>query len=182
MMMSNVKKSRATLIGVVLAFLIPVIGAKLVLDQNWYNGAVTNKGTMLVPPLELKELNTLLPEGWRVALRDDGNCSNACVQALYAMNQLDIALGKETDRVAPLLISANSSQLDLTQVPLVTAIENTALAQALLDVPAHHLMIIDPLGNVVLHYPTYADEEKMRAEAKNLLADLRTLLKLSKIG
>ena len=92
--MSNVKKSRATLSGVVLAFLIPVIGAKLVLDQNWYQGAVTNKGTMLVPPLELKQLNQLLPEGWRVALRDDGACGAACIQALYAMNQLDVALGK----------------------------------------------------------------------------------------
>ena len=180
--MSNVKKSRATLIGVVLAFLIPVIGAKLVLDQNWYQGAVTNKGTMLVPPLELKELNQLLPEGWRVALRDDGACDQACIQALYAMNQLDVALGKETDRVAPVLISAGPSALNLANVPLITAIEHDALAQALLAVPAHHLMIIDPLGNVVLHYPTFAHEEKMRAEAKNLLADLRTLLKLSKIG
>lgn len=180
--MSTVKKSRATLIGVVLAFLIPVIGAKLVLDQNWYQGAVTNKGTMLVPPLELKELNTLLPEGWRVALRDDGACAAACTQALYAMNQLDVALGKETDRVAPVLISASATTMDLTQVPLVTAIENPSLAQALLDIPSHHLMIIDPLGNVVLHYPTFAEEEKMRAEAKNLLSDLRTLLKLSKIG
>ena len=180
--MSSIKKSRATLIGVVLAFLIPVIGAKLVLDQNWYQGAVTNKGTMLVPPLELNELSKLLPEGWRVALRDDGACGAACIQALYAMNQLDVALGKETDRVAPVLISAGPTTLDLTQVPLITAITHNALSQALLDVPAHHLMIIDPLGNVVLHYPTYAEEEKMRAEAKNLLADLRTLLKLSKIG
>src|SRR5690554_6013147 len=96
MTMPPVKKSRATLIGVVLAFLIPVIGAKLVLDQNWYQGAVTNKGTMLVPPVELNELATSLPEGWRVALLDDGSCTDACIQGLYAMNQLDVALGKET--------------------------------------------------------------------------------------
>lgn len=34
----------------------------------------------------------------------------------------------------------------------------------------------------MLHYDTYGNEEEMRAEAKNLLSDLRTLLKLSRIG
>jgi hypothetical protein len=180
--MTNVKRSRATLIGVALAFLIPVIGAKLVLDQNWYQGAVTNKGTMLVPPIELGELNAELPEGWRVALVDDGNCGDSCMQGLYAMNQLDVALGKETDRVSPVLITAAGTALDLTNVPLVTHINNDNLQLAVNELPAHHLFIIDPLGNIVLHYPTYAEEEAMRAEAKNLLADLRTLLKLSKVG
>jgi len=180
--MTNVKRSRATLIGVALAFLIPVIGAKLVLDQNWYQGAVTNKGTMLVPPIELGELNTELPEGWRVALVDDGNCGDSCMQGLYAMNQLDVALGKETDRVSPVLITSAGTALDLTNVPLVTHINNGNLELAVNELPAHHLFIIDPLGNIVLHYPTYAEEEAMRAEAKNLLADLRTLLKLSKVG
>ncbi|WP_417666163.1 hypothetical protein [Pseudidiomarina sp.] len=180
--MTTIKKSRVTLVGVVLAFLIPVIGAKLVLDQNWYQGAATNKGTMMVPPVELRQLSNSLPEGWRVALRDDGNCDQACVQGLYAINQLDIALGKETDRVSPILISANGTQLDLNQVPLVKHVQDLALAQAVADIPAHHLFIIDPLGNVVLYYPTYENEEAMRAEAKNLLSDLRTLLKLSKIG
>ncbi|RZQ56010.1 hypothetical protein CWI82_01475 [Pseudidiomarina tainanensis] len=180
--MTNVKRSRATLIGVALAFLIPVIGAKLVLDQHWYQGAVTNKGTMLVPPIELRELNAALPEGWRVALVDDGQCSDACMQGLYAMNQLDVALGKETDRVNPILITSAGTALDLNRVPLVKHVENSALELAVSQVPAHHLFIIDPLGNVVLHYPTYAEEEAMRAEAKNLLADLRTLLKLSKVG
>jgi len=180
--MSNVKKSRATLVGVVLAFLIPVIGAKLVLNQNWYQGAVTNQGTMMVPPLELQSLAELLPSGWRVVLRDDGACDDACSQALYAMNQLDVALGKETERVTPVLVSAAGTQLNLANTPLVRHVENASLAQALLDVPAHHLMIIDPLGNVVLYYPSFSDEAAMRAEAKALLSDLRTMLKLSKIG
>lgn len=180
--MTNVKKSRATLVGVVLAFLIPVIGAKLVLDQHWYQGAATNKGTMLVPPIELQSLAESLPEGWRIALLDDGQCGDACMQALYAINQLDIALGKETDRVYPVLISATDTNLDLERVPLVRHVRDVALTQAVMDIPAQHLFIIDPLGNVVLYYPTFADEEAMRAEAKNILADLRTLLKLSKIG
>ncbi|WP_417657050.1 hypothetical protein [Pseudidiomarina aestuarii] len=180
--MTSVKKSRATFVGVVIAFLIPVLGAYLVLQGNWYQGAATNKGTMLVPPFELGELNAQLPEGWRIVLRDSGQCSAACIQGLYAINQLDIALGKETDRVTPVFISATETTVDLEQMPIVRSVISADLIEALADLPAEQLFIVDPMGNVVLYYPTHADEEAMRLEAKNLLSDLRTLLKLSKIG
>ncbi|HET8815973.1 MAG TPA: hypothetical protein VFM61_00835 [Pseudidiomarina sp.] len=180
--MTSVKKSRATLIGVVFAFLIPVLGAYFVLQGHWYQGAATNKGTMLVPPFELGELNSQLPEGWRIVLRDNGQCTAACMQGLYAMNQLDIALGKETDRVTPILLSSEPTTVDLEQVPIVQNIVSPELIAAMAELPAEQLFIVDPLGNAMLYYPTHADEETMRLEAKNLLSDLRTLLKLSKIG
>ncbi|MGQ4276777.1 hypothetical protein ACQ5ES_07005 [Pseudidiomarina sp. E22-M8] len=181
--MTSVKKSRATFIGVVLAFALPVIGAKFVLDQSWYQGAATNKGTMLVPPIELSdELQTRLPEGWRVALVADNNCGAPCEQGLYAMNQLDIALGKESSRVKPLVFSRQQLDFDLTQTPMVKSIIAPEFVEAFANLPPYRLFIIDPLGNVMLHYATYGDEEAMRTEAKNLLSDLRTLLKLSRIG
>ncbi|RUO63016.1 hypothetical protein [Pseudidiomarina insulisalsae] len=181
--MTSVKKSRATFIGVILAFALPVIGAKFVLDQSWYQGAATNKGTMLVPPIELGEtLNQRLPEGWNVALIADNECGTPCEQALYAMNQLDIALGKETDRVTPLVFSKEPLAFNLDNTPMVQAVYDSAIIARLSDLPPHQLFIIDPLGNVMLHYETYANEEQMRAEAKDLLADLRTLLKLSRVG
>lgn len=180
--MTSVKKSRATLIGVVLAFLVPVIGAKLVLDQHWYQGAATNKGVMLVPPVELGELKQQLPEGWVIALPAPSGCQQRCQQGLYAMNQLDIALGKETDRANPVVIYAEQHPFDLSQVPVVTGVDSPELLALFNTLPSEQLFIIDPLGNIVLHYPLYADEQKMRLEAKNLLADLRKLLKLSKIG
>lgn len=181
--MTSVKKSRATLIGVVLAFALPVIGAKFVLDQSWYQGAATNKGTMLMPPIELSDaLQSELPEGWRVALVADNDCGAPCKQGLYAMNQLDVALGKESDRVKPLVFSREPLDFDLNQTPLVKPIVGDDFPAALADLPPHRLFIIDPMGNVMLHYPTFGEEEAMRTEAKNLLSDLRTLLKLSRIG
>lgn len=181
--MNAVKKSRATLIGVVLAFALPVIGAKFVLDQSWYEGAATNKGIMLSPPITLSEAsNATLPEGWHVALIADQACAENCMQALYAMNQLDIALGKESDRVTPLLLSSSPVNMALDQVPMVQPLQNASLVRELAALPAHHLFIIDPMGNVMLHYPSYSDEATMRAKAKELLSDLRTLLKLSRMG
>ncbi|PTB90035.1 hypothetical protein C9928_01230 [Pseudidiomarina aestuarii] len=180
--MTSVKKSRATFVGVVIAFLIPVLGAYLVLQGNWYQGAATNKGTMLVPPFELGELNTQLPEGWRIVLRDNGQCNEACIQGLYAINQLDVALGKETDRVTPVFISAEPTTVDLEQMPIVQNIVSPEILAAMASLPEEQLFIVDPMGNAMLYYPTHADEQAMRLEAKNLLSDLRTLLKLSKIG
>lgn len=181
--MTSVKKSRATLIGVVLAFVLPVIGAKFVLDQSWYQGAATNKGTMLVPPIKLgDQLKARLPEGWHVALIADESCGAPCEQGLYAINQLDVALGKESDRVTPLVFSSEPLTFNLDQTPLVQPFIDQEIIAALRDLPPHRLFIIDPLGNVMLHYSTFADEEQMRAEAKNLLSDLRTLLKLSRVG
>lgn len=180
--MSSVKKSRATLIGVALAFIIPIIGAKLVLDQNWYQGAATNQGVMLVPPVELGELKQRLPEGWVVLLPQSGACDAACQQGLYAINQLDVALGKESGRVSPVFLTATADNYDLTNTPVVQAVTDTELSQTFAGLPAAQIYIIDPLGNVILHYPLHQDEEAMRMEAKNVLSDLRKLLKLSRVG
>lgn len=181
--MSSQFRSRAALIAVIIAFIIPVIVAKLVLDNRWYQGGVTNQGTMLVPPLELgATLNQALPEGWRVVYLVNADCSQNCQQALYALNQVDAALGRESDRVTPLVITRADLPLHLENTPLVQALVNVDIADALTTLPADQLFIIDPLGNVMLHYASYPEEEAMRTEAKALLSDLRKLLKLSKIG
>ena len=181
--MSSIVKSRIALIAIIAAFLIPVLIAKLVLENNWYQGAVTNKGRMLVPPIEVGDaLNQELPPLWRVGLVATEACNAACDQALYAVNQLDVALGKESGRVTPLFISGGNVTADLEQVPRVHQITDPQLAAALSELPEDVIFVMDPLGNVILHYPIFADEEAMRSEAKNILGDLRNLLKLSKIG
>lgn len=181
--MTSVKKSRLTLIGVALAFVLPVIGAKFVLDQSWYQGGATNKGTMVQPAVTLDETtNAQLPDGWRVVLIADDACGAPCEQGFYAINQLDVALGKESHRVKPIVLSRAELSFDFSQTPLVETIVAPAIVEQLDSIPTYRLFIVDPLGTAVLHYPTHADEPTMRAEAKNLLSDLRTLLKLSRIG
>ncbi|PTC00697.1 hypothetical protein C9975_06080 [Thalassospira xiamenensis] len=181
--MSSQFRSRLALIAVVVAFLVPVIIAKLVLDNHWYQGGVTNEGAMLVPPIELSDqLNQSLPPKWRIGYVAGAQCDADCQQALYALNQTDIAIGRESDRVQPIVLTNGDLDFDLSQVPMVQELVNPDLESALQGVPTKRIFIIDPLGNVILHYEVFADEEKMRSEAKNMLADLRKLLKLSKIG
>lgn len=180
--MTQVKRSRLTLITLVLVFLLPIIAAKLVLDRHWYQGAATNHGTMIVPPLDIADVSTGLPAEWRLGLLVDQECPAQCQQALHIMNQIDVALGKETERVTPTVIHTSTLPPTLAQHPTITTVASSELAQRLGEIPPHSLLIIDPLGLVVLYYPTHADAQRMRMEAKNVLADLRTLLKLSKVG
>lgn len=181
--MSSQIRSRIALVAVIVAFAVPVLIAKLVLDNHWYQGGVTNEGAMLVPPIELGDtLNQQLPPKWRIGYVVDGNCEAKCQQALYALNQTDIALGRESDRVQPIVLSRGEIEFSLDQVPMVQHLTNAELINALADLPAQRIFISDPMGNVILHYETFADEEAMRTEAKSMLSDLRKLLKLSKIG
>lgn len=181
--MSSQFRSRLALVAVVVAFLIPVLIAKLVLDNHWYQGGVTNEGAMLVPPLELNDqINQSLPPKWRLGYIAVNGCDASCEQALYALNQTDIAVGRESDRVQPIVLTNGDLDFDLDRVPMLQEVVNPELVTALADVPPNRIFVIDPLGNVILHYEVFADEEKMRSEAKNMLADLRKLLKLSKIG
>lgn len=181
--MSSQFRARIALVAVIIAFAIPVIIAKVVLDNHWYQGGVTNEGTMLVPPIELGDtLNQTLPAQWRIGYVVEGSCDAQCQQALYALNQTDIALGRESDRVQPIVVSSGDIEFSLEQVPMVQHLTNAELIDALADLPPHRIFISDPLGNVILHYETFADETAMRAEAKSMLSDLRKLLKLSKIG
>ena len=43
-------------------------------------------------------------------------------------------------------------------------------------------VLIDPLGQWVMRYPTVTSQDELSDELKGLLADLRKLLKLSRVG
>lgn len=180
--MSSFNRSRRTLIIVFIAFLLPVLVAWLILDQHWYQ-AGTNKGTLLTDPIALEDTEQL-PQGWKLGYIVPANCEQQCANALYVMNQIDVAVGKDSDRVFPIAFSDNSEQQLTQQLEQlqVSAIKAPNIVQQLSSLPHNTLFIIDPLNNVMLYYPTHKDKESMVLEGKNVLADLRKLLKLSRIG
>ncbi|MGH8332082.1 MAG: hypothetical protein ACRES0_16895, partial [Pseudomonas sp.] len=110
------------------------------------------------------------------------DCSVDCQQLVYLARQIQIGLGRDAGRASHALATAQplSSEYDakltreypqLQRYPLsLTDFQKTAGDKA---VP--QLWIIDPHGNLVLRYdPT--------VKGKDLLNDLRHLLKLSNIG
>jgi hypothetical protein len=119
---------------------------------------------------------------WQMLVTAPRDCSVDCQQLVYLARQIQIGLGRDASRA--------SHALAVTQ-PLTTeyeaklAREYPQLQRYPLDVgvftratgdkTAPQLWIIDPHGNLVLRYdPT--------VKGKDLLNDLRQLLKLSNIG
>ncbi|PZX01701.1 hypothetical protein DFS28_10145 [Pseudomonas sp. 478] len=119
---------------------------------------------------------------WQILVTAPKDCSVDCHQLVYLARQIQIGLGRDAGRASHALAVAQplSSEYDakltreypqLQRYPLsLTDFHKTAGDQA---VP--QLWIIDPHGNLVLRYdPT--------VKGKDLLNDLRHLLKLSNIG
>ncbi|RUO69438.1 hypothetical protein [Idiomarina ramblicola] len=181
--MSSLNRSRRAIIIVFVAFIIPVLAAWLILSQDWYE-AGTNKGTLLQPPITLNQEADQLPEGWQIGYIAPQNCEAICENTLYVMNQVDVAIGKDTERLTPVVL--HQSEAEKTNfnhsAPHITQMITPQLIEQLSELPDNTVFIIDPMHNVMLYYPTHLDKEQMIAEGKNVLADLRKLLKLSRIG
>lgn len=181
--MSSLNRSKKAILTVFALFLLPLIAAWIILSQNWYE-AGTNKGTLLQPPITLHSDVNILPEGWTLGFIPPDNCEKTCKNTLYVMNQIDVAIGKDTDRLTPVTFHNSNDQLSNYEqdAPHITTLTAPAIISQLDDLPAHTLFIIDPMHNVMLYYPTHSEKQVMIKEGKNVLADLRKLLKLSRIG
>ncbi|WP_405235460.1 hypothetical protein [Lentisalinibacter orientalis] len=159
--------------------------------DDWSPPGQTNHGTLIQPVVVLPEVpietlagESLSPDGWRhhwtMVYVNPEPCGETCRQEIIKIRQIRLALGAEADRVERLYLSGAeppaADWLERTQAGLVSAAldDNPALADAL---PSREAAIyfIDPLGNLMMRFPTDADPE-------NIKDDLKKLLKISRIG
>jgi hypothetical protein len=119
---------------------------------------------------------------WQLLVSAPRDCAADCQQLVYLARQIQIGLGRDASRASHALASAQPLPADyaarLTR-------EYPQLRRYPLDLPRYQqaapgidrpqLWIVDPHGNLVLRYG--AD-----VNGKDLLNDLRQLLKLSNIG
>ncbi|KNH29391.1 hypothetical protein ACS77_04155 [Pseudomonas syringae] len=119
---------------------------------------------------------------WQLLVTAPKDCSVDCQQLVYLARQIQIGLGRDASRASHALAIAQPLNSDY-ETKLQR--EYPQLRRYSLDPPTYikgaqsndspHLWIIDPHGNLVLRYdPT--------VKGKDLLNDLRHLLKLSNIG
>ncbi|MBK8971042.1 MAG: hypothetical protein IPM37_06605 [Hahellaceae bacterium] len=163
----------------------------------------TNHGLLILPPLT-EEDHGLIVRGSEIpqVLQIDGRrkwlililgqmpsenpiepCNEACREALYLARQVNVALGKDADRVGRMLLSTVPVTLPQTDSALL---QQTLTEQAYQHLSARmhearqslnpwEILIMDPFGNIMMHYPGKID-------GRGVLDDLRRLLKVSKIG
>ncbi|HWT67782.1 MAG TPA: hypothetical protein VN214_01575 [Pseudomonas sp.] len=119
---------------------------------------------------------------WQLLVTAPQECAVDCQQLVYLARQIQIGLGKDASRASHAIATAQPLSGDyeaklsreypqLQRYPLdLNAFRKTSTDQTL-----PHLWIIDPHGNLVLRYDP-------SVKGKDLLNDLRHLLKLSNIG
>lgn len=177
-------KSRRTLLLVLLAFIVPVALAKLVLYFNLYHGGATNNGKLLPENLNYQSIamDNPSPHLWQVIYLLPEVCDIQCQDNLYVLNQSHIALGREQARVVPVvMLSDNSDKSALSQMSIQfeTAKASSDLIP-LLD--KQQMIIVDPLGSLVMQYQSAEGRKNSIAQGKLMIADLRKMLKLSRVG
>lgn len=202
---AQLKKNRLLLLLLLATFVLPFVAGDLAYKLGWYQGGATNLGMLIEPPVAFADFQARKPDGvvqtatfakgsWWLLYVMPANCEVACRNRLFQMRQVRKALGKEADRVQPLLVLtaplAAETETLLTQefgefVRLEASVDklNAALARVVSNpAEAGQLYIMDPMGWLMLTYAPEVDEKTSVIKAEDILQDIKKLLKASRIG
>lgn len=150
----------------------------------------TNRGELIQPSVDVSD--RLATDGrWQLLMPMADTCSQACQsrlqQVLHQTRQINIALGKNADRLGRGLVRATplapaDSEVMKTDYPNLTQIVDAQLLAQLsllssttLASEGYSVFLVDPVGQLILAYPAARVD-------KPLLLDLKHLMKISNIG
>tara|TARA_B100000614_G_C14542665_1_gene490905 strand:- start:1504 stop:2079 length:576 start_codon:yes stop_codon:yes gene_type:complete len=187
---------RIKFILIVFIFTIPFV-ISYYLSKDYHAGGelqTSNYGSFINPIVNLSQtsLNDYSGENfivnqhlnkWGLIYRMSENCSQKCEEEIYLIRQVNIALGKDMNRLQRVIVlskSISDSEIEevVAKYPKSIIVKNnssTFIDEINKITNRHVLLLTDPLGNVILGY----DQD---FEGKKLLKDIKKLLKLSKIG
>jgi len=118
-----------------------------------------------------------------------GPCAQACIDSLVEMRQIRLTTGRDRDRVERVWLRTLDSTAAPAE-PLPAGLEGTwvlsteadpqgawseRLPQAQRAGAAQGLWLVDPQGNLMMHFPAQIDPAKIKK-------DLIRLLKASRVG
>lgn len=177
----EVRRGRIKLLLLAAIFLLPAVASWLIWRFELAGGTPGNYGTLIAPrPVAAPPLAALKGR-WVLVQFDGGACDARCEAKLYLMRQARRAQGREMQRVERLWLVTDGVT---PRAELLAAIEGTVIAPAAAvraaDFPAEgaladHVYLIDPLGNLMLRFPSNPDPMRV-------IKDLQRLLKASQFG
>lgn len=198
----TINRNRLKLIAIFGVALIPVLLAMAMYFGGWaIPQSKTNKGNLLWPPVELNllDLNNVAAVGamaeedgakWSLMITGGATCSDDCEALLHEVRQVNVAMGREAERVGRMLVSGlvqpeaqhiQQRYPNMQIIPVKANVMRRFLEQAetvgaqSTSEKQWQVWLVDPLGNVILQYTEDHD-------GYDLMDDLKRLLKLSKIG
>ncbi|WP_028025803.1 hypothetical protein [Enterovibrio calviensis] len=172
---------KKALIMVVIAFAVPVVAAKLVLEMGWFNKGVTNKGELLTQEVRTDWLEH--NGQWRLVYSLPQTCAEQCESALFQLKQIPVAVGPSRDRVTSILLVSDTPSANGNDNIIEQKIDSQQhQTMAALPHAGEAIYLVDPLNNLILAYPIPEGKSEQITQSKGLLSDLRKLMKLSKVG
>ena len=185
-----------------LIFLTPIL---VILSSTiwYYSGASlpegrVNNGQLLSPPIDVGKLGVTydyqpfnietIERDWMIFQFIKGDCSLTCDDAAYVARQANIALNRESIRVSRFLLSDSDKNFDILEKykPLnhgtygeSSLITKEFESQNINPFEEGSLFVVDPLGNIIMFYGPKEDKNE---NFKQILEDLKKLLRVSKIG
>jgi hypothetical protein len=196
MMEDQRARGRRNLIIIAALFFAPVLIAfSLYYGKIWRPAGSASKGELIEPPRPLQFAGLrnadgsaadpkLLEGKWSLIYIGDGACDADCRTALVFGRQSRLALNNEMTRVQRVFLATGNccdTQYFSAEQPGLIALDASAPESAALlaQFPADRqraLFIVDPLGNLMMRHDASV------ITTKDLLSDLKKLLKLSHIG
>jgi cytochrome oxidase Cu insertion factor (SCO1/SenC/PrrC family) len=188
-------RGRRTLLIVAAVFLVPVaVAFTLYYGALWRPAKSSRQGGLIDPARPLAVAGLRHADGtvagpevfsgkWTLIYIGDGRCDEACRKALVFGRQSRLALNNEMTRVQRVFLATgnccDSTYFASEQAGLV-ALDASApeAAELLAQFPLGReqtLFVVDPLGNLMMRHDA-------SHTSKDLLSDLKKLLKLSHIG
>ena len=156
----------------------------------------TNYGALLDPKAHpIPALNTTTLDGskarledyhgkWIMLLASGSECEERCKTQLFAMRQLRLMQGKEMDRIERVWMVTDRQPVDTTLIREYEGMRMLRVDDRQLEawLPkdagttlTDHIYIVDPLGNLMMRFPKYADPARVKK-------DIARLLQASRIG
>ena len=181
-------RSRLYLLGLVLAFAGPLIASIVLYHNPQLRGDIggNNHGSLILPPQPLGRDLFRLPDHpprWTLLYHARAaTCDLDCEAALFMVRQVHQSLGSKRNRAQILILLEHAGLredyarvLERFRPDQVRVSPESLDLRALDDQPGDTLFIVDPLGNLLMHYGD-------RSTSKGILADLKRLLAASRIG
>jgi len=178
------RKGRLQLILVLLVAIGPMILAtSMYTFRFWVPDSRSFHGELIGNGQSRADLGVQTQESrWQLLVSAPSDCSADCQQLVYLARQIQIGLGRDAGRASHALAIAQPLSADYDaklsrEYPQLQrySLELSRYQKAAPGIETPQLWIVDPHGNLVLRYGA-------EVNGKDLLKDLRQLLKLSNIG
>jgi len=195
------KKNKIIITAIIIAFIGPLILSWFVFNHTNFLEVrgTSNYGQIITPPIQLEDLSLIDPLNterndtlhgkWSMIYVAE-SCDEICMENVYRMRQIHMGIGKHSLRVQKVLFLTNQHPGELSKLFINYAGQqvispDSVDLDALLDkfrsekvinpTKAGHIYISDPLGNLMMSYPSDINP-------KGILKDLKKLLRASRIG